>query len=158
MRASALAFALLLATPAAAIQPQGTVADVWQPAATPRGGVSWKLLESAGETTRRDENGYIRAKPVFPPEVKALQGKRVKVAGFMMPLQNAAKQTHFVLLAYPPGCPFHLHAGPDQFVEVKADTAFPVDLESVTVVEGVMELTGEDEGGIFYRMTAAKPG
>ncbi len=150
--------AVALGAPALAIQPQGTIADVWQPAATPKGGVSWKLLESTRETTRQDENGYIRAKPVFPPEVKALNGKRVKVAGFMMPLQNAAKQTHFVLLAYPPGCPFHLHAGPAQFVEVKAEVAFPVDLEGVTVVEGVMELTGEDEGGVFYRMTRSRPG
>jgi hypothetical protein len=89
--------------------------------------------------------------------VKALAGKRVRVAGFMMPLENAAKQSHFVLLAYPPGCPFHMHAGPDQFIEVRASKPFPVEVERAIVVEGVLELTGEDESGIFFRLMGAAP-
>lgn len=151
---------LAAAAPALAFQDGGRapVEDVWKPAPTPKGGVSWQLLESTKETTRTDAQGYIRAKPVFPPAVRALAGKRVRVAGWMMPLENAARQRHFVLLAYPPGCPFHFHAGPTQFIEVKADTAFPVDIENALVVEGVLELTGEDESGIFYRLTGARPG
>jgi hypothetical protein len=163
MRIHALLLALLLATPVVgqprpvAMQEGPAVADIWKPAATPRGGVSWALLESAGETTRKDEQGYLRARPVFPAAVQALNGRRVKIAGFMMPLENASRQRHFVLLAYPPGCPFHLHAGPDQFVEVKATTAFPVEIEQAIVVEGVLELTGQDESGIFYRLKDARP-
>lgn len=132
--------------------------DVWKPAPTPKGGVGWQLLESTKETSRRAADGYIRSKPVFPPAVKALHGKRVKVAGFMMPLENSSKQKHFVLMAYPPGCPFHTHAMPYQFIEVHADTAFPVEIEQATIVEGVLELTGMDESGVFYKMKAAKPG
>jgi hypothetical protein len=132
--------------------------DVWKPATTPKGGISWQLLESTTETTRKAPDGYIRSKPLFPASVQALNGKRVKVAGFMMPLENASRQKHFVLLAYPPGCPFHTHALPNQFIEVKADQAFAVDIEQAIVVEGVLELTGADESGIFYRLKAAKPG
>jgi hypothetical protein len=143
---------------ALAMQPAGQVADIWQPAPTPAGGVSWRLLESTRETTRKAADGYIRSKPVFPAGVKALHGRRVKVAGFMMPLENASKQKHFVLLAYPPGCPFHTHAMPNQFIEVRADTGFPVEVEQAIVVDGVLELTGEDEGGVFYRMKASRPG
>jgi len=134
------------------------MSDVWQPAPTPKGGVSWKLLESTKETTRKKDDGYIYSRPVFPMAVQALNGKRIKVAGFMMPLENSAKQKRFVLLAYPPGCPFHTHAMPNQFIEVIADTAFPVDLEKATVVEGILQLTGQDESGIFFRMTASRPG
>lgn len=147
----------LAAAPAHAFQPGGQVEDIWKPATTPKGGVPWRLLESTRETTRTDAQGFIRAKPVFPADVKALHGRRVKVAGFMMPLENAAKQGHFVLLAYPPGCPFHMHAGPTQFIEVKATTPFPVEVEKAIIVEGTLELTGEDESGIFYRMTNARP-
>lgn len=132
--------------------------DTWKPAPAPKGGVGWQVLESTKETTRRADDGYIRSKPVFPPAVKALNGKRVKVAGFMMPLENATRQKHFVLMAYPPGCPFHTHAMPNQFIEVYADTAFPVEIEQAIIVEGVLELTGMDESGVFYRMKAAKPG
>jgi hypothetical protein len=132
--------------------------DIWKPATTPKGGVSWQLLESTKETTRKAPDGYIRSKPVFPANVQALNGKKVRVAGFMMPLENASKQKHFVLMAYPPGCPFHTHALPNQFIEVKADQAFAVEIEQAIVVEGVLELTGQDESGIFYRMKAARPG
>ena len=132
--------------------------DVWKPANTPVGGVGWQLLESTKEVTRRAADGYIRSKPVFPPAVKALDGKRVKVAGFMMPLENSSKQKHFVLMAYPPGCPFHTHAMPYQFIEVSADVAFPVEIEQAIIVEGVLELTGMDESGVFYKMKAARPG
>jgi len=141
-----------------AMQQGPPISDIWQPAATPRGGVSWKLLESTKETTRTADDGYIRSRPVFPAGVKSLNGKRVKVAGFMMPLENASRQRHFVLLAYPPGCPFHTHAMPNQFIEVKADVAFPVEIEQAIVVEGVLELTGQDESGIFYRLKASRPG
>ncbi len=153
-----------LAQPAPAKAPPYTereiadLKDIWKPATTPKGGVSWQVLESTKETTRRAADGYIRSKPVFPPAVKALDGKRVRVAGFMMPLENASRQRHFVLMGYPPGCPFHTHAMPNQFIEVKADTAFPVEIEQTIVVEGVLELTGMDESGVFYRLVSATPG
>ena len=101
------------------------VEDVWKPAATPKGGVSWKVLEATGETTRIDADGFIVSKPRFTPQVRALAGKRITVAGWMTPLTAGRTQKHFVLLAYPPGCPFHFHAAPNQFIEVYAATPFP---------------------------------
>jgi hypothetical protein len=133
------------------------VEDIWKPAATPKGGVSWKTLEATGETTRKDAQGFILSKPLFTPKVKKLAGKRIKVAGWMMPLENSSKQKRFVLLGYPPGCPFHFHAGPNQFIEVLADTPFPTDEKKVHVVSGVLELSGYDESGIFYRLRASRP-
>ncbi|HMP63366.1 MAG TPA: hypothetical protein PKA17_09905, partial [Phenylobacterium sp.] len=55
-------------------------------------------------------------------------------------------------LAYPPDCPFHLNPGPMQFIEVKTTKGVPFDY-SVKTIEGVLELAGQDEGGVFYRMT-----
>ncbi|MEL7319083.1 MAG: DUF3299 domain-containing protein [Pseudomonadota bacterium] len=133
------------------------VEDIWKPAATPKGGTSWATLEATGEQTRRDEQGYILSKPLFTPTVKKLNGKRIKVAGWMMPLENSTTQTRFVLLGYPPGCPFHFHAAPNQFIEVIADTPFKTDEVNAHTVSGVLELTGYDESGIFYRLKAAKP-
>lgn len=145
--------------PSAAMQDGGKapVEDIWKPAATPKGGVSWKILEATDEKTRKDSAGYILSKPVFTSKVKSLEGKRIKVAGWMMPLENGSKQKHFVLLAYPPGCPFHFHAMPNQFIEIYADTPFPTNESKVLTVSGILELTGQDESGIFYRMRGAKP-
>lgn len=134
------------------------VEDVWKPAATPKGGTPWAVLEATKEITRTDAAGYLYSKPIFTPQVKALAGKRITVAGWMQTIKPGAKQSHFVLLAYPPGCPFHFHALPNQFIEVYASTPFPLNERKMIVLSGVLELTGQDESGIFYRLKAAKPG
>jgi uncharacterized protein len=156
-------YAMPLPEPADAIdilevqQAPAAVEDIWQPAPTPRGGVSWALLESTQETTRTVD-GVIYSRPVFPPNVRALAGRRITVAGYMMPLENGATQRHFVLMAYPPGCPFHFHAMPNQFIEVYADTPVRLNEADATIVSGVLELTGEDESGVFFRLRGARAG
>lgn len=140
----------------AAMQPQkAKIADVWKPAVTPKGGVPWKLLETTTETQRRAD-GIIYSKPVFTPAVRALAGKQVKVAGWMKPLETAARQKRFVLLAYPPGCPFHFHAMPNQFIEVIAPAGVKLNERDPFVLTGTLQLTGQDESGIFYRLVNAK--
>ncbi|TIX51681.1 DUF3299 domain-containing protein [Alteraurantiacibacter aquimixticola] len=164
MRKKLIAFAALLlfpALPAGAIQLQylqrTEQEDIWQPAATPPGGTSWRVLEATREITRTDAEGYIISRPEFTDHVRRLEGQRIKVAGWMDAFEPGRRQTHFVLLGYPPGCPFHWHAAPNQFIEVKASTAFPLSDEGLIVVEGVLELTGEDESGIFYVLNNARP-
>lgn len=135
--------------------PKQDVKDIWKPAATPQGGTPWKLLESTKET-QRVAAGVIYSKPVFPAGVKALNGKAIKVAGWMMPLDKAAKQKRFVLLAYPPGCPFHFHAMPNQFIEVLAPAGVQLNERDPMVIAGTLQLTGQDESGIFYRLVNAR--
>lgn len=139
--------------------PDPKVADVWQPAKTPPGGTSWKLLEQTKLNDRTDKkSGIIYTKPIFPPSVLALNGKEIKIAGWMMPLENAKQQKHWVMLGYPPGCPFHMHALPNQFIEIKGSVAVPVNESKVHVMVGTLQLTGSDESGIFYRLINARPG
>lgn len=124
--------------------------SIWKPAAPPQRGISWATLESTKEIQRR-QAGAIYSKPAFSPQVKALMGRRIRVSGYVMPLQTSPKQTHFVLLAYPPDCPFHLNPAPNQFIEIK--TAVPIAVHSgVQSFEGQLVLGGQDESGIFYLM------
>lgn len=156
LRRLLLALAVLtFAGPALAFQASAPTESVWKPADTPRGGVAWSLLESTKEVTRTNSRGQTISKPDFPTGVRALDGKKIKVAGYMMPLQNGKNQTHFVLLAYPPDCPFHLNPGPAQFIEVKTAKGVPFDY-SVKTIEGVLELAGQDEGGVFYKISNAR--
>jgi hypothetical protein len=138
--------------------PASAQADVWKPAATPRGGVSWAVLEATRENARTGADGYIRSKPIFTPQVQALAGKRIRVAGWMDAFNPGRTQKHFLLMAYPPGCPFHFHAAPNQYIEIKAAAPFALSRGRAIVVTGVLELTGQDESGIFYRLKDARPG
>lgn len=143
--------------PAVHAQARQQQADVWQPAPTPRGGVSWRVLEATRENTRTGSDGYIRSTPVFPRQVRKLEGRRVTVAGWMDAFEPGRRQTHFLLMAYPPGCPFHFHAAPNQYIEVKAFTAFPLSSSRVINVTGTLRLSGQDESGIFYVLENARP-
>jgi len=137
---------------------QGAAVDhIWNPAPTPRGGVSWATLEATREVTRLDENDLIVSTPIFTRDVRELEGKRIKVAGWMMPLETGTRQKRFVLLGYPPGCPYHFHAAPMQFIEVNASTPFRTDERNAMIVSGVLELTGYDESGVFYKLNNARP-
>lgn len=151
----------LLAHPAAAqsqakARPAAPTESVWKPAATPPGGVAWSVLESTKEITRTGKDGFLYSKPAFTPQVLALKGKSIRVSGYMMPLQNGKTQTHFILLAYPPDCPFHLNPAPMQFIEVKTTKPIAFDY-GVKTIEGALLLSGEDEGGVFYRIYDGKP-
>ena len=137
--------------------PDPKVADVWQPAKTPPGGTPWKLLEQTKLNDRTDsKTKIIYTKPTFPAAVKALNGKRVKVAGWMMPLDSAKKQTRWVMLGYPPGCPFHFHALPNQYIEILSPAGVLTNETKIFTMTGTMELTGYDESGIFYRLKNAR--
>lgn len=154
--AAGLAFASPCFSALAQSRPAAPTESVWKPAATPPGGVSWSVLESTKEITRTGKDGYLYSKPAFSPQVLALRGKSIKVSGYMMPLQNGKAQTHFVLLAYPPDCPFHLNPAPMQFIEVKTSKPIAFDYGAKTI-EGTLQLLGEDEGGVFYRIHDGKP-
>lgn len=162
MRAAALSFchamvaATLIAPGAIAQRPDNLKPSesIWKPAAAPPGGISWTVLESTKEIQRR-QAGTIYSKPAFSPKVKALKGKRIKVSGYVMPLQNSPKQTHFVLLAYPPDCPFHLNPAPNQFIEIRTNSPIAV-RSGVQSFEGQLVLSGEDESGIFYTMRESR--
>lgn len=161
---TALALTLALsALPAAArsqarpqARPAAPTESVWKPAATPPGGVAWSVLESTKEITRTGKDGFLYSKPAFTPQVLALKGRSIRVSGYMMPLQNGKTQTHFILLAYPPDCPFHLNPAPMQFIEVKTTKPIAFDY-GVKTIEGSLQLSGEDEGGVFYRIYDGKP-
>ena len=153
---SATAAALLLIAGPAALAQTGPLKpseSIWKPAPTPPGGVAWQVLESAQEDPKAAKTGTV--KPLYPGSVKALAGKRVKINGYMLPLGKGANQSHFVLLAYPPDCPFHLNPGPQQFIEVKVSSAIPMNYD-VRTIEGTLELAGGDGSGVFYKISDGK--
>lgn len=79
------------------------------------GFTSWRTLGQV-ELVKKDR----KMVPAFAQVVTALDGKAIKVQGFMMPLDIGDKQRRFLLVAAPPHCSFCLPAGPDAMIEVRA--------------------------------------
>lgn len=121
----------------------------------PLGGVNWKTLFSIGEK-EVVEGGLTYYKPLFSPAVKKLGGKKIKVNGFMFPLDMTENQKHFLLSAFPPSCPFHAPGGPKHIIEVYVEDGIEFTYDPL-IIEGELELLEFDkEEGLYYRMSQAK--
>ena len=126
----------------------------YKPAATLAGTVPWQLLATT-ENVEKVIDGFTWILPKFPPRVRELNGKVVRVNGYMMPLDTTERQSRFLLMAYPQSCPYCLTVGSQFFIEVLAATPVRYSQDSM-IIEGKMELLEKDENGLYFRMRAAK--
>lgn len=144
---------VLVATHAHAVQPdpartnpQGGFFIGADPA--PAGTIPWGLLLSTQTMQKADK----KFGPAFPPDVRKLHNQKVKLYGFMMPLDQAKRQKRFLLSAYPPHCSFCLTGGPESLVEVITET--PIDFTfDPLVLSGRMAVLDNDV--VYYRLTSA---
>lgn len=127
----------------------------------PAGAIDWKTFGTTKEipAQSKTEDGYDNyyTRPDFRPEVEALDGKEIKIKGYMFPLDGTEAQKNFLFGPFPLSCPFQYHVGPALVIEVHADN-HPVtfDYEPVTLT-GTLELVQDDpEYSTFYRLQNAK--
>ena len=116
----------------------------------PPGTVPWEILQQA-KTVQKADKKYG---PVFTREIQSLDKRDVKLYGFMMPLDQSAKQKRFLLSPFPPHCSFCMPGGPEAMVEVIADKPFDFTYEPI-VVSGRMAVLDDDI--VYYRITNAAP-
>jgi len=111
--------------------------------------VAWSVLTDV--STRVEQRRLV---PVFPPAVQALDGRTVRVQGFMMPLEPGESQRHFLLSSVPLTCAFCIPGGPESLVEVRARE--PVRYtQGAVVVQGRLRALTQDPQGLYYRLTEA---
>jgi uncharacterized protein len=109
----------------------------------------WRTL---GQVELAKQAGKLR--PVFASAVTALNGKAVKVEGFMIPLDIGDKQKRFLLVAAPPHCSFCLPAGPDAMIEIRAKSNVRYGFEAVSL-SGTLQVLNDDPAGLYYRLIEA---
>ncbi len=123
---------------------------------TPEGGVAWELLAKTEEESYQDVNeagiDIFGVKPVFPPDVKALDGQEIVMQGYMFPLDPTEKQARFLFGPFPVDCPYHYHVGPALVIEAAAKEPMAFSFDPVTI-RGTLTLVPLDlDFNIFYRM------
>jgi uncharacterized protein len=130
-------------TPGQLIAPQQYLAD--RPGFT-----SWKTLALVQPIKQGN-----RIVPEFDKQIQSLNGKQVKVQGFMLPLDMGDKQKRFLLSAAPPHCTFCLPGGAETMIEVRAKDAVRYGFEAV-LLEGKLSVLKDDPTGLYYRLTEAR--
>src|SRR5262245_53643955 len=111
--------------------------------------VSWETLANVSVTRQKDR--YV---PEFSNQILALDKREVKLRGFMLPLEQGARQKHFLLSAQPPECAFCMPGTAEQFAEVRTRTPVKYVTEPVTF-SGTFTLVRDESGGLLYRLTDA---
>lgn len=143
------------ATPALALSletaPPSVAAHLRAAAPSVDGALDWDQLARAGESMFRD--GQISR---FPADLRALDGKDVALAGYMMPFSDAAEHREFMLGAMKFHCPACMMGDLNKLVAVKA--AKPVaQSESPLVIRGRLHLLEDVISPLYYRLEAARP-
>jgi len=151
---AALAAFVLLSRPVLAVTPvpaEGALMPASQFLPEKPGFTSWRVL---GQVELVKQNKKMV--PAFDQSVTALDGKTVRVQGFMMPLDIGDKQRRFLLVAAPPHCAFCLPAGPDAMIEVRAKSDIRYGFDAISV-SGKLQVLKDDPAGLYYRMVDAVP-
>jgi len=115
------------------------------------GVVSWKTLAEVEPEAKGD-----RMVPKFSDAILDLDRQKVRIQGFMLPMDVGLEQGHFLVSAVPPHCPFCLPAGPEALVEVQAKKPIAFAMEPV-LLYGKFSVMRDDPAGVLYRLTEAEP-
>jgi hypothetical protein len=119
----------------------------------------WKLFAETKEIKKRVPNQYNDFDefilPGYTEQIKKLNGKTIKISGFMFPLQNSEKQTSYLIGPFPASCPYHYHVIPSLVIEVKNSEPVKFTYDAISL-EGKLVLPKSDENGVFYYLENAR--
>ncbi len=125
-------------------------------------GIEWvdfdrlAIPDYSGEPTFDDEARPAR-EDIFPEEILALDGQRVAIDGFMMPIDwvpGSREVAAFILSPYPPGCHFGNVPRMDEYIEatVEGEAGVPWLAYRAIRVIGTLEV-GEEIDDYGYVMS-----
>lgn len=126
----------------------------------PEGGTPWEIFGETGEDEYQfiDEEGFewVGVRPKFSKNLKELDSKNILVQGYMFPLDQDEKQKNFLIVPFPPSCPYYPHVSSNLIIEVHADPPISFSYDAINI-KGNLELVHKDDMyNIFYRLKDAK--
>jgi len=105
----------------------------------------WNVLTDVGyETKPSEENGFQVDAPKFGKRVSALNGKKISLKGYLIPLAELGGKNQYMLSSLPfNSCYFCGGAGPETVVELQTKQNIPFTTKAI-VMEGILLLNDND--------------
>lgn len=119
---------------------------------------TWKTLGMVTFTKVYDDAmGMEIDKPKVSPLVSALNGKEIRVRGYIIPLSGKISQPHFMLSRYPENmCFFCGAAGPETAMQVFMKGGKNVDYTTKKIaVKGILRVNELDAASLIYTLEEA---
>ena len=124
------------------------------PVSVPPGALSWQTLSEPVRMAVRSR-GIGTGAALFPVELAELDGRAVRVHGFMQPIEATERHGRFLLTALPIHCAFCLQAGPEHLIDVRTAVPLPHMGAPITLA-GRLRLMPTAPEGLFYAVEHAR--
>jgi hypothetical protein len=116
----------------------------------------WQVLAEVGFQTHKDADGSIVETPVFSKNLRSFNGKKIKLKGFVIPVNEVGDQDKSMLSSLPFNvCYFCGAAGPETVVEVDSDEGIRFSTKAIWV-EGYLYLNDTDPEHHMYVLRSAQ--
>lgn len=116
----------------------------------------WHVLAQVNFTTVKDKNGFETEIPHFSSYLKSFHGKKVKVKGYVIPLDEVGGSGKFMLSSLPFNlCYFCGAAGPETVTEVETTEKVKFSTKQI-IMEGILVLNASDPNHHIYILKSAK--
>jgi hypothetical protein len=115
----------------------------------------WQVLAEVSFKNMTDKNGYSFEKPVFSNYLKSFQGKKIKIKGYLIPLEETGGKGRFMLSSLPFNvCYFCGAAGPETAMELETSERLKFSTKQI-MVEGILFLNDNDPDHHIYILKSA---
>lgn len=116
---------------------------------------NWKILSELEYEKSRDEYGEIYV-PKFNSEIRAMEGKEIKLSGYIIPFEGMFKPDHLIISSVPvASCFFCGGAGPESVAEIYLEEPVKYTAKKVTI-SGKLALNDSDVDQLMYILKDAK--
>lgn len=117
----------------------------------------WKVLAKVEIETKFDEVlNFEIEHPIFSEEVKKLNGKKITLEGWMIPLDELRGENYFVLSSLPfANCFFCGGAGPETVAEIFSKKEIKY-TEKRIKVSGILQINADDPLRLMYILNDAQ--
>lgn len=115
----------------------------------------WSVLAEVSFQNEQDKDGYTIERPIFSKYLKTYQGKKVKLKGYIIPLEESGGKGKFMLSSLPFNvCYFCGAAGPETVVEIETSESIKFTTKQI-IVEGILHLNNTDPDHHIYVLKSA---
>ncbi|HEY0740716.1 MAG TPA: hypothetical protein VGD40_04605 [Chryseosolibacter sp.] len=115
----------------------------------------WQVLAEVSFKSEQDKAGYTIERPIFSKYLKTFQGKKVKLKGYIIPLEESGGKGKFMLSSLPFNiCYFCGAAGPETVVEVQTTENVKFTTKQI-IMEGTLHLNDTDPDHHIYILKSA---
>jgi hypothetical protein len=130
----------------------GMAQDLVPPHASQSMPGTWDVLNRV-EVNNTASGGFVAT---FAKEIKELEGKKIELKGYMIPITQTAQHSYFILSALPANaCFFHGEGGPGTVIEVNSLKPVAHSYDRI-VMRGILRLNKDNDEHMVFILDKAE--